>query len=88
MGATVSRSSFDYKECVTVPVIAGFDSNGIIIPIYVRIDGSKYKVDEYSAKTKFSGVTEYRCIVSFKERTMPLELTYYSNESVWTIPKR
>lgn len=88
MGANVSRNSFDYKECVKVPVIAGFDKDGTIMPIYVKIDGKKYKVEDYRARVKFAGITEYRCNVSFGERLMPLELSYYSNESVWTIPAR
>lgn len=88
MGSNVSRNSFDYKECIKVPVIVGFDKDGTIMPIYVKIEGKKYKVEEYRAKMKFAGITEYCCMVSYKDITMPIELSYYSNESVWTIPTR
>ena len=88
MGSNVSRNSFDYKECIKVPVIAGFDKDGTVMPIYVKIEGKKYKVEEYQSKMKFAGITEYRCSVSYKDIRMPLELSYYSNESIWTIPIR
>lgn len=88
MGSSVSRNSFDYKECIKVPVIVGFDKDGTIVPIYVKIEGRKYKVEEYRTKTKFAGITEYYCSVSYNDITMPIELSYYRNESVWTIPAR
>lgn len=44
MGKSVSYSSFDYKPVDIIPVIASFDSDGHIAPLYVRIEGESYKM--------------------------------------------
>lgn len=88
MGANVSRNSFDYKEIEIVSVIAGFDENGKIIPIYVKIHGEKLKVSEYWVKSKFAGITEYHCKVMDSKKEFPLVLSYYNEESLWVIPNR
>lgn len=88
MSANVSRNSFDYKPVEIVPVIAGFDSDGKIIPLYVKIDGEKLKIDSYWVKSKFADITEFRCKILRENTEYPVALTYYGKESVWTIPKR
>lgn len=88
MGASVSRNSFDYKPVEIVPVIAGFDNDGKIIPLFVKLDGEKIKIDSYWVKSRFAGITEFRCKIIREDVMYPLVLTFYSEESVWTIPKR
>lgn len=88
MSANVSRNSFDYKEVEIVPVIAGFNDDGKIIPIYVKINGEDLKVGNYWVKSKFAGITEYHCKLIKKNGEMPIVISYYNEESVWVIPKR
>lgn len=88
MGANVSRTSFDYKEIEIIPVIAGFDEDGKVIPIYVKINGEKLKVADYWVKSKFAGITEYHCKLLYKDAKMPIVISYYSEESVWVTPRK
>ena len=88
MGANVSRNSFDYKNIEIVPVIAGFDENGKVIPIYVKIQGKKLKVTEFWVKSKFAGISEYHCKIMNGDTEFPLLLSYYNEESLWVIPHR
>ena len=87
MGAYVSRTSFDYKPVTIVPVIASFDTDGHIAPLYVRINGISMKVDSFYERNKFSNSVEFFCKVIDNDYLKPLHLTYYTAERVWTIPK-
>lgn len=41
----ISFNSYDYERVKCVPVIASFDSDGHIMPLYVRINGQPFKVE-------------------------------------------
>lgn len=43
MAEIVSYPNIDCTHTIIVPVIASFDSEGRIKPIYVRINGDSYK---------------------------------------------
>ncbi len=82
----ISYHSFDYKACDTVPVIASFDTDGHMKPLYVRIQGIPYKIDSYWVKSQYANSTEFHCQVINGDRRIPLSLTYHAEESVWTMP--
>ena len=87
MSATVSYTSFDYRPVHIVPVIASFDTDGHMKPLYVRINGESYKVSSCWTKTTFENAVEFTCKVIVGDYLKPLSLTYYRREGMWTIPK-
>ncbi len=87
MGMKVSYTNFDYEPVYTVPVIASFDAEGHIKPLYVRVGEERYKVSSYWVKNRFSHAVEFNCQLQKDDRLIPTLLKYYQQESVWTIPK-
>ena len=87
MGAFISYTSFDHTATCIIPVIASFDASGHICPLYVRIRRVSYRITEYFVSSKYSGVTEFRCKIADGEFERPLQLTYYSAEGMWTVPR-
>ena len=86
MGAIKSYTSFDYEPANMVPVIASFDTEGHIKPIYVRLNGIAYHVDSYWVCSHFADILEYNCKVAVGDCLRPLKLTYYGKERVWLMP--
>lgn len=86
MAATVSYNSYDFSNVILVQVIASFDTEGHIAPLYVRIDGISLKVHSFWLKPAFSNPV-FQCQVIDNDVLKPLVLTYHPVESVWTIPK-
>lgn len=81
-----SVQSFEYDPQEIVPVIASFDTDGHIRPLYVRILGNSYKVLSQWSNQCFAGIIEFNCKVEVRGCSTPLLLKYYSREKVWTIP--
>ena len=69
-----------------VPVIASFDSEGHVKPLYVRINGNALKVHSSWLKPSFQGFLEFQCNVIDNDCLKPLLLTYHTRENVWMIP--
>lgn len=87
MEKLVSYRSFDYLPADPVPVIASFDTEGHIVPLYVRLQGDACKVDSYWFSDKYAGITEYHCKIKDGGYLRALLLTYYHTERIWTIPR-
>ncbi len=87
MAQFVSYTNFDYRPINIVPVIASFDSEGHIAPLYVRIDGESYKIDSYWSSSSFRNSVEFKCKVVCGEYLRPLSLTFHREEGMWTMPK-
>ncbi|MCR4895943.1 MAG: hypothetical protein K5891_04100 [Lachnospiraceae bacterium] len=87
MAGFPSYTSFDYKPVTPVPVIASFDSQGHVAPLYVRMEGTPLKVDTYWVKSSFAHVTVFSCQVQRGKHLIPLLLSYYQQEGVWVIPE-
>lgn len=87
MGAIISHNSFDYQQITIVPVIASFNTEGKIKPLYVRIKDKSYKIDSFWVMYTFTNITEFNCKISDGENIYPLKLTYYHAEGVWCMPK-
>lgn len=86
----MSYFSFDYDPQTVVPVIASFDTNGHVRPLYVRIDGVAYHVISQwtPEKSVYSGTTEYNCKLAVDGKEQPVLLKYYTREKIWTIPEK
>lgn len=87
MAAFVSYTLFDHTTTAIVPVIASFDASGHIRPLYVRLGRGAYRVDDCFVHSRYSGITEFRCKIIDGDSTKPLQLSYYSNEGMWTVPR-
>ena len=84
-----SYTSYDYQPIECIPVIASFDSNGHIVPLYVRIDGLSLKVDSFWIKSSsFHNVVDFNCKLIDGEYLRPISLSYHQSECIWTIPRR
>ena len=86
MSGYISYTSFDYVSCRKVSVIASFDSDGHIRPLYVRIGESTCKVLSSISKNEFRFGMEYNCTIADGAMKRHLLLTYHTREQLWTIP--
>ena len=87
MSQILSLNSHDYLQMQTVPVIASFNDEGQIKPLYVGINGERYKVLSYWVRRSFSNQIEFQCKLADQGILKPVILTYYQNECIWTIPE-
>lgn len=87
MSMIVSNNSYDFNNQILVPVIASFDSEGRIKPLYLRINEESLKIRSSWPKPAFSNTSTFQCQVEDNGVIKPLILTYYHQESVWTIPR-
>lgn len=86
MSYILSQNSHDYLNMQIVPVIASFNDDGQIKPLYVGIQGQRYKVDSYWVRRSFSNQIEFQCKIIIDHRLHPLIITYHLHECIWTIP--
>ena len=71
-----------------VPVIAAYDTEGRVKPLYVRIKDEKYKVENYWVKsTNFANNIDFNVTLSKDNMTYKLILTYHLGETAGSIPK-
>lgn len=83
-----SLTPYDHSGLVKVSVIASFDTNGHIRPLYIRFGEEALKVHSFSEKPSTMGFREFRCQVIDNDCLKPLALTYRTNDNVWTIAER
>lgn len=83
----VSYTSFDYAPVDIVPVIASFDAQGHIAPLYVRINGIALKIESFWISSTFHNIVDFKCKVSDNGYLKPLALSFHQQEGMWTIPK-
>lgn len=86
MSQILSYNSHDYLSMQIVPVIASFNNEGQIRPLYIGINGERYKVDSYWVRRNFSNQIEYHCKLIIEDSLKSVIITYYLNECIWTIP--
>ena len=71
-----------------VPVIAAYDTEGRVKPLYVRIKKEQYKVENYWMKSNnFGNNMDFNVTLSRENMTYKLILTYHLRETAWSIPK-
>lgn len=85
MATIVSYTSYDFKPNTIVPVIASFDTEGHVKPLYVRIGELSLKVHSSWLKPSFSDVLEFNCQLIDGDYLKPLILRYFQKETVWVV---
>lgn len=86
MSQILSNNSHDYLKLQIVPVIAAFNDEGKIKPLYVAINGERYKIESFWIQRSFMNQIEFHCKLQSTQLRLPITITYYPNESIWTIP--
>ena len=84
MSQIISHNIFYCTSTIIVPVIASFDSNGKIKPLYVRIYGASYKIDSSVMHCNFINTIDFNCKVIDGDSLKPLILTFHRKEGVWS----
>lgn len=84
----ITNTTFDHMTHTIVSVIASFDTEGHVRPLYVRIGEEPYKVHSSWLKPSFRGILEFRCKIIDGNRLKPLILEYHQSENVWIVPER
>ncbi len=87
MPGFVSNTSYDHSNADIVSVIASFDTDGRVKPLYARIHEDTLKIHSSWLKPSFQGLMEFQCKVIDHDCLKPLILIYHKVENVWTIPK-
>lgn len=84
MSGIISHTNFDCSSTVIVPVIASFDSEGCIKPLYVRINGDSYKISSSRMSCNFINTIDFHCNVIDGDSIKPLLLTFHRREGMWS----
>ena len=75
-----------FPHSAIVPVIASFDTQGHIRPLYVRIAGEPLRVESSWVKPSFENTTVFNCQLEDHGQLKPLELTLHHREGIWLAP--
>lgn len=78
-------TDYSYKNPKKVSVIASFDAEGKIRPLYVRIGSESYKIATFWEKSRFINVTEFHCQIVDGDTLKPVVLTFYREDGFWGI---
>lgn len=81
-----SKWLHDNKRIRLVPVIASFDTDGNIVPLYIRFGEESLKV--YNSVMSDSSTYKlfvFHCQVMDGEIVKPVRLTYFLEDNVWAV---
>jgi len=81
---TVSKTTYDHIGYSPVPVIASFNSDGDIRPLYVQIQDYTLKIIRCTSISKFHNNTEFKCLIDDHGFRKPILLIYYFDTTIWT----
>lgn len=83
------QNIFAYNpNLVVVPVIASFDTQGKIMPIYLRYEGLKLKIDHVKwTDDRMVYVKKFCCEITLQDRVQEVILYYHKKIDVWTMEK-
>lgn len=84
MSGHVSYTTFDHTPSDIVPVIASFDKQGHIRPLYVRLGSESYKINDAFCDATFSNTITFRCHVIDNGYLKPLVLIYHRSCNMWS----
>ena len=81
---------FESKHIRCVPVIAVFSSTGNIKPLYMTINYTKIKIEDYVIQDAIFGDTWicYLCNVIDNDRKRQIKLQYNIHEHAWFIDSK
>ena len=82
----VSHSLKDSPNLTIVSVIASFDTERHIRPLYIRIGDESLKVYKATVINTYYNQTTFQCEVIDGDFVKQVRLTYFANESLWAIP--
>ena len=75
-------------DLAPVPVIASFDTNGKIIPLYLRYEGLKLKVDHIRwASDCMEFVKKFCCEITLQDRVQQVIVYYHKKTDLWTMER-
>lgn len=79
----------DNVQHVPVPVIASFNKEGKIIPLYFSVEGIKLRVDniKWENAGRMWG-NHFKCEVTLGERVEEVDLYYFADSRKWTMKKK
>lgn len=68
-----------------VPVIASFNTEGIIKPLYVRIDDEEIKIWRVFPAESNTSILTFRCEVMDGDLVKEIKISYHMREMVWSM---
>ncbi len=83
----VTKDNYDGMGVKKISVIASFDKNGFVYPLYVRLGEDSCKVHSFKLKSETNSLKIFSCNVIFENEVKPLTLTFHRNDNIWTIPE-
>ena len=87
MSYTFPIESYAGDPIEVVPVIASYDNEGHMKPIYVQIRGNRYKVESSWIRSSLGNNIDYNCTLSKDGHLFKIILTYHIRETAWSIPQ-
>lgn len=84
MSGHTSSTTFDHAPSDIVPVIASFDKQGNVRPLFVRLGPDSYKVNDAFCQNEFSNTITFRCHVIDNGYLKPLILVYHRSCNMWS----
>jgi len=85
MSGYSSSMPFDLAPSDIVPVIASFDKQGKIKPLYVRLGSESYKINDSFCQNEYINTIYFRCHIIDNGYLKPLVLIYYRSCNMWSI---
>lgn len=84
---TISDSVFDAKHIRCVPVIAVFLTSGVIKPLYVTVNWTKLKIENYTVQDNAFGDNwiYFLCDVMDGDKKKQIKLQYNLPEHAWFV---
>ena len=83
----ISRNSYDFLDADLIPVIASFDTEGHIKPLYVRIGEDSFKVHSSCFTPGPSPVISFDCQIIDNGILKPIKLRFHREERVWSVAR-
>lgn len=74
---------------IPVPVIASFNTNGDVVPLYFSTEGFRIKIEKVRWKeTGKEWGSRFRCEVIVDDVVEEVDLYFYRNRNVWTLRRK
>lgn len=84
----VENSFASHKKHIPVPVIASFNPEGKMIPIYFSIEGLRIKVEKILWSTEnYVWGNQYHCQITLGEQSEQVDLFFFKTRGVWTLQR-
>lgn len=82
-------ADFQNPNLIPVPVIASFNAEGELRPLYFSVEGLRLKVDNIRFTDKrMCDIIEFRCEVTFIDRVQSVTLRYHKRQGRWMMKRQ